>query len=56
MFYDTNWGSDWIPVTQTDKFLKVTVLTNVNVDDRTYKVLKDWKFKILGNRLIDLSQ
>lgn len=56
MFYDTNWGSAWIPVTQPDKFLKVIVLTAVDVDDRTYKVLKDWKLKVVGNRLIDLSQ
>lgn len=56
MFYDTNWGSNWIPVTQPDKFLKVTVLTDVDTDDHTYKVLKNWKFKIIGNRLIDLSK
>jgi hypothetical protein len=55
MFYDTNVGSDWIPVTYPEKYLKVTVLTDINEDDRTYKVLKEWKFKLTGNKLTDLS-
>ncbi len=55
MFYDTNLGSSWLSVTQPGKFLRVRILDDVNLTDRTYKVLKDWKFKLVGSKLIELS-
>lgn len=56
MFYDTGVGSAWVSVTQPGKYLNVTVLSDILLDDRTYKILKDWKFKITGNKLIELSK
>jgi hypothetical protein len=55
MFYDTHWGSKWIPISDSDKFIQVTVLTDLNEADRTYKVINGWRFKMSGSNLIDLS-
>ena len=54
-FYETDCGSDWIPINQTDKFIKVTLLADTNLNERLYKVLSGWKFKITKEKLIDLA-
>lgn len=55
-FYETDCGSSWIPIDQPDKFIKVTLLTDKNLNERLYKVINSWKFKIVKNKLINLSQ
>lgn len=54
-FYETNCGSMWMPINQADKFIKVTLLTDKNLNERSYKAI-DWKFKIVKNELIRLDQ
>lgn len=56
IFYDTDWGSKWIPITEPNKFIQVILLTDVNPDDHNYIVIKDWKFKMAGNKMIKLSK
>lgn len=54
-FYEINCGSMWIPVNQADKFIKVTLLTDKNLNEGSYKVIKNWKLKIVENKLIGLN-
>jgi hypothetical protein len=53
-FYDTDCGSAWITVNQPNKFIQVTILTDINLDEAMYKTLNS-KFKMTNNKLISLS-
>jgi hypothetical protein len=54
-FYETDCGSPWIPIDQPDKFIKVTLLTDKNLNQPLYKVINGWKFKIVKNKLINVQ-
>ena len=54
-FWDNHFGTDWIPIENNSKFIQVTILTDKNLNDYHPKIL-NWKFKIDGNRLMDISE
>ena len=53
-FWDNHFGTEWIPIEQNNKLIQITILTDKDFNDYHPKIL-NWKFKITGNKLIDIS-
>lgn len=47
-------GSSWIPIRKNNKFMKVTVLSHKDFNRYQPKVLTNYKFVLVGNKLVDI--
>jgi len=56
VFDGTDFGSDWIPITRSDKFIRVTVLTDKNYSKYRPRVFASWKFNMTKSKIIELSK
>jgi hypothetical protein len=52
---DGDFGSKWIPIAKTDKFIRVLVLTEKDFSYYKPVVITNYKFLIKGNKLVDIS-
>ncbi len=55
-FNETDFGSSWIPITRSNRFIKVKILTNQNFDDYKPKIFSNWAFQIVGSRLVEVHK
>jgi len=54
-FYDMDCGSDWIPISTSNKFINVTMMTDKNLDGESLYKVMNWKFKMSSDKLIAVT-
>jgi hypothetical protein len=55
-FDPNNFGTKFVTVEKSNRFIKVVILTEKNFDNYSPLVFSNWRFRILKNKLIEISK